>query len=151
MKPISLNYIFISIACFLTSYVGIFLLSPCLPTRAAHPPISRMSVEVGGDVGVDRTGEEDASEFMRDKDTGSIVDGFNKFLTRYKRLVAFIFGLATLTMLVILIISIFGIGVYSASPRERAMYVKRTIICLCGFGIFGSFTLFFSLAFHVFR
>lgn len=110
---------------------------------------SEVVVDFGGDVDMDNS--ENGSELMGDKDSESLVQGFNSWIQRYKRVVTIVLGLATLTMFIVFMFSLTGIAANSTNPRGRAAYITRTLICFVVFGILGSFTVVFAMAFDIFR
>lgn len=90
------------------------------------------------------------SEFEK-KDTASLKRGFNKILEKYKGLVVGMFGLILLTLIVWLIYQFCVIGNYSDNPRTKGQKSTQLLLTILAIAILGSFTIWFSLAFNVFR
>ena len=103
------------------------------------------------DVDSNFSADQGALDSFRDGDKKSIISGLNDILKKYKKVVVFISGMATLTLVIVLMVSLAGLAAASGNPRDRIAYSKRTIICIIGIGLVGGFTIVFSLAFNVFR
>lgn len=103
------------------------------------------------DITGDFSNYDTATDDFRKKDTASIKAGFNKVLSKYKVLVVGILGLIVMTLVGWLLILFMALGKLSEEPRARKATITGILITLIALALMGSFTLYFSLAFNVFR
>lgn len=92
-----------------------------------------------------------ANEFGKDDDEG-LTKSLSGQYSRYKRVVVFVFGIATLTLVGCFMIFLLGLSATSGTNvMARSNAIKRLILCAIGTAIMGSFTLIFGIAFNIFR
>lgn len=126
---------------------------------------TKIEVDIG-DFGEDEDGNDNPQDILdegaysnadngnrefEDKSTDSIKDGFNKFLVKYKNLVAGISGLIVMTLVVWLIIQFCMIGNYTDNPRMKGTKTTQLVLTILAIAILGSFTVWFSVFYNAFR
>ena len=84
-------------------------------------------------------------------DASQYVPALNAILFKYKGIVLGVFGMATLTLIALAIYFAVQLGGAGNNPQKRQQAISRLLICGVATAIMGSFTLFFALAFNIFK
>ena len=92
-----------------------------------------------------------AKDFGKDDDE-ELASGLNGQFHKYKMLVMFIFGIATLTLVGCFMVFLVALATSGGgNPQARSNAIKRLLFCAIGSAIMGSFTFIFGLAFNIFK
>jgi len=76
---------------------------------------------------------------------------FNDILQKYHNIIAGVFGILTLTLVLVVMYFFTVLGASGDKPLERTRAISRIIVCFVVIALFGSISLFFALFWGLFK
>jgi hypothetical protein len=92
---------------------------------------------------------DDTNADTSNTDMSQFTEGMNKILGNYKALLIGIFGIATLSLVALLIYYITKLGAAGGNPEKRNAALQSMLYCGIAIAVMGSLTVFFGIFFYV--
>lgn len=80
-----------------------------------------------------------------------IIESINSFLSKYSELAFGIFGLLTITLVVVAMVNFASLGSSANNPNARRMAITKILLTCIASALMGSLTLVIAIVYNIFR